>query len=230
LSTAPLEPTSCPMPLATTPIASPPSSEPVTQPATGPRCSRQASPTGPDSPRAASGRPGRGCTRPAPRSRRADGKARTSQRSAANGRVSSAQPTGESHVSQDSPCRPPESPIARSRNVTPSTEIASPLAPRAVPLTCAAIAASPAKTRPQPASASPKATAPPAGSPLKVSTATASTATMRFAIAAMPAATDSAAFRPTTAEPTSSSRPVSSSALVCRTTRKMLIRPAPRAA
>ncbi len=46
----------------------------------------------------------------------------------------------------------------------------------------------------------------------------------------MSSAAVSAAFRPTTAEPTSSSRPLSSSALVCLITMKMLISPAPSAA
>ena len=47
---------------------------------------------------------------------------------------------------------------------------------------------------------------------------------IRFAsTATASSATDSAEFRPTAAEPTSSRRPVSSSALVCRITRKMLI-------
>ena len=48
-------------------------------------------------------------------------------------------------------------------------------------------------------------------------------ATPAFAITATISAASGAAWRPTTAERISSARPVSSSARVCRTTRKMLI-------
>ena len=160
----------------------------------------------------------------------AAGSASTHHRSAANGRISSAQPIGDSHVSQPRLWLPPESPTARRKKTTPSTAIDRPRAPLAVPLTCAATAATAAKTRPQPTSPSPNARAPVSGRPLTVRTATASASTTALAADAMATATASEACRPTAVDPMSSSRPVSSSARVCRTTRKMLIRPAASAA
>ncbi len=101
---------------------------------------------------------------------------------------------------------------------------------RAVPATCAHTAATAVKTRPDPAIASASAMDPAAGSPSRVSPAVISTARPMLAPAAISSAAVSGAFLPTTAEPTSSSLPVSSSALVCLTTMKMLMSPAPRAA
>ncbi len=78
--------------------------------------------------------------------------------------------------------------------------------------------------------ASAKATEPATGSPSTISTMTSSTVSTTLAATATSRPAVSAASRPTAAEPTSSSRPASSSALVCLTTRKMLISAAKMAA
>ncbi len=160
----------------------------------------------------------------------ATGSAITHQRSPPKGRSSSAQPIGDSQVSQLRWWLPPESPTPRRKKTTAIAVIAIERAPRAVPLICAAIAATAANTSPQPASARPNANPPASGSPLAASTAAVSTRTTALATAATVSATASGACRPTTVEPMSSRRPVSSSPRVCLTTRKMLIRPAASAA
>src|SRR6185437_2550589 len=58
------------------------------------------------------------------------GSASTHQRSPANGRSSSVQPSGSTQVSQDGPLAPVASPTARARNATPSTPTARPRAGR----------------------------------------------------------------------------------------------------
>ena len=105
-----------------------------------------------------------------------------------------------------------------------------PRAARAPEASCAASAATAAKASPQVVMASAKATEPAAGSPTRISTMTSRIVSTTLAATATSRPAVSAASRPTAAEPISSSRPASSSALVCLTTRKMLISAAKMAA
>ncbi len=91
-------------------------------------------------------------------------------------------------------------------------------------------AATAVNTRPQLAMASASEMDPAAGSPSAIRAADITSASTTFAVRAISRPAVSAACRPTAAEPTSSIRPVSSSALVCLITMKMLISPAPSAA
>src|SRR5258708_3322523 len=86
-----------------------------------------------------------------------------------------------------------------------------------------------AKNNPDAPTASPMAAEPLAGNPMAACPAKISRASTQLASAASSTPTAGAAFRPTAVEPTRSSRPVSSSALVCMITMKMLIRAAAKA-
>jgi hypothetical protein len=130
-----------------------------------------------------------------------------------------AHPIGESQLTHVGPL----SPMARSRKDPPRTAAAMALAERALAVTCAATAATAAKTRPHSAIATASATDPAAGSPVPARNSTVSTAMDTFATAAVSRAAVSGAYRPTTVAPRSSSRPVSSSVRVCRTTVNRLI-------
>jgi hypothetical protein len=117
------------------------------------------------------------------------------------------------------------SPTARSRYRTPSTIAEIPIALRAVVVSWATTAATPAKTRPTPSSPAANATEPAPERPssdlgnpaamIAKSTTCADPTSMRAAA--------SEACRPTAVAWISSARPPSSSARVCRTTRKTLI-------
>ncbi len=87
----------------------------------------------------------------------------THQRSPANGRRVSVQPSGSTQVSQDGPLAPVASPTARARNATPSTPIARPRAARAPAVSCAVTALTPVNARPQVPMASASAADPAAG-------------------------------------------------------------------
>ena len=108
--------------------------------------------------------------------------------------------------------------------------MAMPRAARALAASCAASAAMAAKASPQVVMTSANATEPATGRPSTTSTTASSTASTTLAASATSRPAVSAASRPTAAEPTSSSRPASSSALVCLTTRKILISAAKMAA
>src|SRR6185437_3420446 len=148
------------------------------------------------------------------------GSASTHQRSPANGRSVSVQPSGSTQVSQDGPLAPAASPTARARNATPSTPIARPRAARALAVSWAATTLTPVNASPQVPIASASATDPAAGSPSAGSTTQSSPARTALARTATAIADVSGACRPTWADRTSSRRPASSSPLVCRTTRK----------
>ena len=181
----------------------------------------------------AAGRPGRSGSRPAPTSRRARSanasaaqapaiSTHTSsghQRSPANGRISCAMPMGESQVS----ALPWTSPTARRANAAPRTTPASPLAARALVVTCAVTAPTPANIRPQAPSEAPSATEPAAGSPSAISPRAAIAAIATSAPATTSSAAATGAFAPTAPARISSVRPVSSSARVWRVTIMKLI-------
>ncbi|HZC42494.1 MAG TPA: hypothetical protein VE343_17575 [Streptosporangiaceae bacterium] len=105
-----------------------------------------------------------------------------------------------------------------------------PRAPRAPRTNCAASAVTNANARLQVVIARANATEPAAGSPSRISAAASAAASTPLAAEATARPAVSGACLPTAAEPTSSSRPASSSALVCLTTRKMLISEAKMAA
>jgi|GEM_PF-4915410 len=97
--------------------------------------------------------------------------------------------------------------------------------PRAGPglcVNCAATAATAAKTQPADAADSPRAMEPAAGRPRLMSPPAMRVAITRLAPATTISAAVSGANRPTTAEPTSSRRPDSSSVRVCLITKRML--------
>ena len=129
-------------------------------------------------------------------------------------------------MSHPGPPAPAESPTALARNAAPSTPKARPRAARAPDVSCAVTAAMPANASPQVPIASDSATDPAAGSPSSGSTTHSTAAITTLARAATPIADASGACRPTRAEPISSSRPASSSALLCLMTMKTLIRAA----
>jgi hypothetical protein len=156
----------------------------------------------------------------------ASGRTSTHQRGAANGRASWIQASGEAQDSQDGPLAPAESPTPRSTKATPSTASAIPRAARALAVSWAATAAIAVKASPQQPMPSASAAAPAAGRPTSGSTAQSSAVTARTPAAAVTSPATSAACRPTTVEPTSSSRPASSSDLVCLITTKMASRAA----
>lgn len=111
--------------------------------------------------------------------------------------------------------------MARSVNAAPSTAKAAPRANRALADSCAVTAATAVNTTPEPASAAPNASDPPGGT-VVVSNPAAPIAPV--AIEAPNARITAAvrlAYRPTPVESTSSVRPLSSSARVCRITVRM---------
>src|SRR6185437_1698057 len=234
LVSPPLLPTSWPMPFAAAPHTANRTAYPAAQPASAGHCSRHASANGPRSAADAVGRPGRSGSNPAPRSRRlasenasqvlpknsATGSASTHQRSPANGRRVSVQPSGSTQVSQDGPLAPVASPTARARNATPSTPIARPRAARAPEVSWAATRLTPVNDRPQVPIASASAADPAAGKPRTGSTRHSSATRVALASTVTARADVSGACRPTLADLTSSRRPASSSPLVCLTTRK----------
>ena len=112
----------------------------------------------------------------------------------------------------------------------PSTPKAIPRAPRAPAASWAATAAIPVNASPFAPTASANATEPDTGSPRADSTTDSSAATATLAVTAVSRPAVSAACRPTTAEPTSSRRPASSSPLVCLITMKTVISAQNRAA
>ena len=101
-----------------------------------------------------------------------------------------------------------------------------PRAGRATDAICAASAAIPANERLTAAMARASAAEPATGRPSAARAAVISAASAALAIPATASATASGACRPTTPAWISSSRPASSSARVCRTTRKMATRDA----
>ena len=151
----------------------------------------------------------------------ASGNSSTHQRGAANGRASWIQASGEAQDSQDGPLAPAESPTPRSTKATPSTASAIPRAVRALAVSWAATAVIPVKASPQQPMPSASATEPAAGRPTSGRATQSSTEVARTPVAAVTNPATRAACRPTTAEPTSSSRPASSSDLVCLITTKM---------
>ena len=152
---------------------------------------------------------------------RATGSATGHQRTSTKARVCWAQATGENHDSAD-PWSSATSPAARTTNAATSTTSASPVAARALVVTCAVTSATAPKARPAAADPVIIAAASAAGKPSSALSAavprrpTRSRATVSVAIAAV-----AGAWRPTGCAVTSSSRPVSSSARVCRTTCRM---------
>ena len=112
----------------------------------------------------------------------------------------------------------------------PSTPKAIPRAPRAPAASWAATAAIPVKASPFAPMASANTSELETGSPRADSTTNSSAATATLAVTAVSRPAVSAACRPTTAEPTSSRRPASSSPLVCLITMKTVIRAQKRAA
>ncbi len=182
-------------------------------------------------------RPGRSGSSPAPWSRRAasakarpvppaataSGRASTHQSRAANGWVNWIQPSGESHDSQDGPPAPAASPTPRSTKATPSVPSAIPRAVRLLEVSWAATAAIPVKASAQQPMARPSRAEPATGRPVNGSRTHSRTVTPTLAPAAVARAAARAACRPTSAEPTSSSRPASSSDRVCLITTKITI-------
>src|SRR5664279_2282638 len=129
------------------------------------------------------------------------------------------QPIGESHDQIAGSSRPPTvSPTARKAYATPSTAIADPVAERADTVSWAVTPAIAAKARPVAAQDIPNESEPAAGSPAAIWARAISTPSVSIVPNATSRAADNAARRPTTVDPTSSSRPFSSSALVCRPT------------
>ena len=230
----PLVPTSEPIPLPAAPDTAKMNANPAAQPASAGHCRRHASENGPRSSEVAAGRPGRSAIRPAPWSRRsastkasqapaantASGSASTHQRSPAKGRRVSVQPSGRTQVSHAGPPAPAESPTARARNDAPSTPNTRPRAARAPDVSWAATALIPVKASPQVPMASASAAEPVKGSPMSGSSTHSSTVSTTLAAVATASADISGAWRPTRAEPISSRRPASSSALVCLMTMK----------
>ena len=107
--------------------------------------------------------------------------------------------------------------------------MAIPRAVRALSVSWAVTAATPANMQPASAVAAPRASEPAAGSRNAICTTASSRPTTRHAPIVTASAAASAANRPTMVAPTSSSRPASSSARVCRITAKMPSSPAPTA-
>src|SRR6266536_3504821 len=221
------------MPSAAPPRVAPHTIMPTVQPIRMPRCNRQASARELRRLGAACAGPGRCGSRPAPRSRRATSayaiavktaakptvSPSSHHRSPAKGRTCIAQPNGDSQVSHVGPV----SPTARSRYDTPRTAEVMAVAARALSVSWAAVAATAANMRPVRPTARPMATDPATGSPTPTRPSATSTTMARLASPATSSAALSGAYRPTTAAPISSSRPVSSSVRVCRTTVRRLI-------
>ncbi len=150
-----------------------------------------------------------------------------------NGRICCPHPIGESHDGHALLTRraslsgvPSMFPIPLSRNETPSTAPAVPIAPRAVEASCEVVAATPTKASPTAATAAPAVNDPAAGWPLTNMASPSVTASTRFAPTATVTAAARAAYRPTTVAPSISARPSSSSWRVWRTTVSVLISPA----
>ena len=108
-------------------------------------------------------------------------------------------------------------------NATPSTPKQIPRAPRAPEASWAATAAIPVNASPLAPMASASATEPETGSPEAGSATLSRTDIATLAVTAGSRPAVSAACRPTTAEPTSSRRPASSSPRVCLITMKIVI-------
>ena len=151
----------------------------------------------------------------------ASGRLSTHQSRAANGWVNWIQPSGDSHDSQDGPLAPTASPTPRSTKATPRAPSAIPRAVRALEVSWAATAAIPVKASPQQPMASASRAEPATGRPVSGSSTHSRTITPALAVAEVASAAASAAWRPTAAEPTSSSRPASSSDRVCLITTKI---------
>ncbi len=180
--------------------------------------------------------PGRSASSPAPRSRprrsrnaidtritvATSGRTRIPQRVPEKARTCWLHPIGDS---QDSHPGPPSarSPTARATYATARAISPMPVAARALTLSCAVIPPTAANSSPVAPHAAPNAMLPSAGSPAIASPAAVRTAIAAAAIAASSIPAARGAARPTTVDPTSSRRPVSSSARVWRTTR-MIIR------
>jgi hypothetical protein len=130
---------------------------------------------------------------------------------------------GDSHDNQDSWVA--ESPTARSRNATPRTAKAIPLAGRECSVSWAVIAATPAKTRPLRPTPTARAIDPATGRPMATYPSAVTTASTTLTASTNSRLAVSQAYRPTAAELTSSARPVSSSWRVCRVISSRLIRP-----
>ena len=146
----------------------------------------------------------------------------THQRSPANARTSCPQPSGESQASQCGPA----SPIARRPNAPPSTAIASPFGATRGLGGLRGDRRDGGEHEPTAVNAAPSASAPVKASPVATTASITTSPSATSAIAATSSAAASGAWRPTTPAPTSSARPVSSSARVWRTTIRMLMRPA----
>ncbi len=201
---------------------------PADQAITEPRCRRHARPRIDPSERDAWAGPGLAATTPAPRSRlvvshpattsitatRATDISSGHQRLSSPTRTCCDQPIGENHDNADSRT----SPTARRANTAPSTARVTPTAVRACVISWAETAARAANTKPRAATAEPYSQAALAGKLCaRTETATPNPTTTAAPDATMTAAAVPAC-RPTTAAPSSSVRPTSSSPRVCRTT------------
>ena len=205
--------------------------KPSDQPRTLPRWRRQASPSGERSPRPARAGPGRVAMMPASRSRRAlrayataattIASARTigstHQRSSPYGRRRWSSPIGETHDNGEFRS-PPASPTTRRRKLTPSTRMVIQRAARALWVSWAATAATAVKSQPATAYSRPSATEPAAPKPSPVRPTAIRAPSRVDAPSATAVAAARPACRPTTVDPSSSRRPCSSSARVCRIT------------
>ena len=174
----------------TAPKISPNPSKPTAQPSNAPRCSRQTSPNGLSSrgrglgvpaslgeDAAADVAPGRRACPPRPTSATKATANRQSghQWSPPNGRICWPHPIGDSHAGQALTTRTPLAstvpsmlPMPLTRNASPSTAAARPLAPRVVEESCTVTAATPANTMPTAPTATPAVNEPAAGCPVTI--------------------------------------------------------------
>src|SRR5882757_2460942 len=152
-------------------------------------------------------------------------RAGTHQRSPANGRICCDQPIGLNQDSQRGPSSAAESPAARNRYAAPITIPPIPLAARELELTWTATAVTAEKNHTQPPMPSPIANDPVAGNPWLARARPINSAYTTPAPNTTISAAVSLACRPTTPAPSSSCRPVSSSARVCRTVMNTAISP-----
>jgi hypothetical protein len=196
-------------------------------------------PTGPARREDAAAGPSRGGSTPAPTSRRAEStKAAAAtrpatasaagtihHRSPANARIRCTQPIGETSDSHDGPLAPAASPAALSTKARATTDSPIARAPPEVSVSWAASAPTPANTIPPAATVSPKANAPDGARSMATSPRAMATATQALAPTVTTRLAVSCACLPTTVEPTSSRRPVSSSTRVWRITVSTLTTP-----
>ena len=130
----------------------------------------------------------------------------------------------DSHDTEPSPIAE-MSPASRSTQATPSTRMAKPRALRALSVSCAVTAATPAKNHPASVNSAPKRTDPPPGAPDETIVQATIRPSTRLAPSVVISAAASCADRPTTVAPISSARPCSSSVRVCLITVSAANRP-----